>query len=159
MSLRSPSGRPLLARVPRPARRQQPDPNPSRRTVWSSTPQALLAAAVVSGLMLARRHPGRHFRKPRPQSTVYRPYWAVYGLFLSASSAQETIGQSDQGTHSSPTHSATAEPATGELLESTCRGPRSTCYITIALATKRTLPGQLHSRVSIRLLATPASYC
>lgn len=53
MSLRSPSGRPLLTRVPRPARRQQPDPNPSRRTVWSSTPQALLAAAVVSGLMLA----------------------------------------------------------------------------------------------------------
>lgn len=110
MSLRSPSGRPLLARVPRPARRPQSDPNPSRRTVWSSTPQALLAAAVVSCLMLARQHPGSHFRKPRPQSTVYRPYFEVYLKYgLSASSAQETVVQSDQGTHlNNPgTHSLT----------------------------------------------------
>lgn len=53
-------------------------PNPSRRTMWSSTPQPSACWPPPSSIALAR-YPRKHLRKPRPQTSTacYNLYYGI----------------------------------------------------------------------------------
>lgn len=60
---------PVAHQGPTPSTYGATRPNPSRRTVWSSTPQPSPSWPRPSSVTLAR-YPGKHLRWPRPQLTA-----------------------------------------------------------------------------------------